>query len=130
MSLETGILDRLAADAGVSALVGTRLRHEFLDQDQPYPALRLIRISTATDYSLDMASPLSRVRLQVDCYADSFADVNSLANAVESSLVGFDYTVGTIVVRTMVLDNKILLGEKNGDQVIRRIALDFIAIHE
>ena len=128
MSLETAILDLLAADSAVFALTGDNLRHEWLEQDTPYPAVTITRISTAPEYDLAL-DPLNRVRIQVDCFAKSFDEVRELADAVIAELHGYNGAAGTFSIDSITLDNEVSLGEKDGDQVTRRVSLDFFVTY-
>jgi len=92
MSTEQTLYSTLKNDAGVSALVGTRIYPLLLPQNPTYPAITYQRISTRPVMTRT-GNGLDFVRMQIDCYADSYSGVKALAAAVEAAL-STDYELG------------------------------------
>lgn len=93
MTVEEAITDRLAADAGVSGFVATRVWQLKLPQNPALPAVLVQLISEPQDTHLrgTLAQTVSRV--QVDCYGrdtgtDPYEAVSNVAAAVNAALVG------------------------------------------
>jgi hypothetical protein len=128
VSLETEILNLLASDATVFGITGDNLRHEWVEKGVQLPALTITRISTLPEYDLMLAS-LHRVRIQIDCFADGFEEVRTMADAVTAVLHAYSGAAGTFQIDSIVLDNETSLGEKDGDKETRRISLDFFVTH-
>lgn len=93
MSVEEAIADRIAADAGVSALVGTRVWQLKFPQNPAMPAVLVQQISEPQDTHLRGAMSQTVARVQVDCYGrdtgtDPYNAVSDVAAAVNAALVG------------------------------------------
>jgi len=73
---------RLAADAGVTALVSARLFPNKLPQATTLPAVVLSVISDVPSESLDGFVGLRRARLQVDAYDRTYDGAQALADAI------------------------------------------------
>lgn len=96
MSLETELRARLAADAGVSALVAARIYPLRLPQTPVYPALTYRRVSGLGVHNLSGAAGRGRSRIQVDCWAETYLGAQALAAAARASLDGFNGTLVTL----------------------------------
>lgn len=125
MSLEAEILNLLAADAPVAAIVGNRLRLEWLDQNTTQPAIALTRISGGREPGLNPANYFSRARVQIDCQAATYETTKTLAAAVVSVLHGYNGPAGAYQIDSITLDNETDLGVQAGDYQSRRVMLDF-----
>jgi hypothetical protein len=79
----------LLADSGVSSLAGSRVNWGAHPQGQPYPASVLTTISEDEGYTLDGPDGVTRSRVQIDCYADGYAEAKQLSRAVRSLLSGY-----------------------------------------
>ena len=65
----------------------------------------------------------------MDCFANTYSDVKDLAEAVTDVLHGFKGTAGPYTIETAIQENELDLGEKEGDESTRRVALDFSFIY-
>ncbi len=95
MAIEGEIITRLLADGTVSGIVSTRGYGQRVPQGETVPYFVLRRISEVGFHAHD--GPLSdrTVRLQIDSVDDDHADAETLADAIESSLDGFQGTITT-----------------------------------
>lgn len=82
MSLETELYARLAAHAGVSALVNTRIWPETMQQNTTLPALCYQRISSVRSSSFGIDTGDLRARVQIDCWSDQKPGESGSADAV------------------------------------------------
>ncbi len=84
------IHDILAADGGVTALVGQRISPITNAQDTPLPFITLQRVSLSPANHLTGHGYMDANRVQVDSCALSFVDVTTLANAVRAAMDAAD----------------------------------------
>ena len=125
MSLETGLYTALTGDAGVSALVGTRIYPEIMPQGVTYPAISYQRISTTRTNMLSGVDDFTQVRVQVDCWDDSYSGVKALSAAVKSAIDGVT-ALGTEAVHHCFMDSERDLSQFDGDREDRRVSMDFM----
>lgn len=87
--MEEDLRALLLADAGVTALVPTASinwrRHP---QGAALPAIVLRVVNDSPDYVLSDTTDLSSARVQVDCWALSYAQAKAVSRAVLASLSG------------------------------------------
>lgn len=82
MGLESS-LHKIIIDApSFGALAGTRLYPVLLPEDATLPAATYQRISTTREYATTGPVALNRVRIQLDCWADTYAEVKQLQTAI------------------------------------------------
>ena len=118
MSLENQLLEILAGDDAVFALAGDNLRQEWRDQNDRSTGATITRISDAAEYELNLgATAFERSRVFDVC--------SDLADAVRSALHGYSGTAGAYTIDSITFENRVSLGEQDGDRVQRRISLDF-----
>ena len=67
---------------------GFRIHHGRMPEGQLEPSVVFNRISETTDYTMDGDSGLSQVRMQIDAWATTSDEANSLAGAVYDRLTG------------------------------------------
>lgn len=82
----TALRARLIADAGVSALVGTRIFPMIRPQDSALPAVRYQVISDPRPEHLKGYDGARSSRVQYDCFAETYLGARALANAVIAAL--------------------------------------------
>ena len=128
--MEEAIIARLLADAGVAAIVGTRVFPGMRPQGSALPAAVLNRISGGPLYADDGEVGLEQARIQIDCWADTYTAAKKLARAVTACLSAFDGTVGTTTFEFIELDIERDLQEGGGDAASYpfRTALDFLCL--
>lgn len=85
--MEQALRARALADAGVEAIVGTRVDWGMRNQADPLPAVTLQIISDDRPQHLKGFQPLRMTRVQATCWADEFADAKALAEALIAALV-------------------------------------------
>jgi hypothetical protein len=93
--IDQGLYQRLTADAGVSALVATRVYPQLLPQDPGLPALTYRLVSGPRDETHDGPSDLTLARFEVRCWVSrkpnegGYRQARSLAAKVTAALDGF-----------------------------------------
>lgn len=95
--IEKSLRGALLANATVAVMVGTRIYPMILPQARawPGPSLTFQRISTTSPVALTGETGPERMRVQIDCWDDSWTGVRALAIAVKSVLQGFSGAAGS-----------------------------------
>ena len=129
MSMKTSLITYLTADAGVSALVGSRVGfgHASHGDDLPY----VIAQQVSRDDKRHMAAATGKAiaRFQFDCYAVLPDDAHAVGDALRTALHGFRGSMGDVFVSSCSLENEIdgfddpSGGEQDG---INRVSQDYI----
>ena len=119
------IVTLLEASAAVTALVGDRITPEWRKQGDPLPALTVAEVSAVRSDELLAAFSLTASRIQVDCWAGSYAQAKALSRAVRDTLDQQSGIIAGVQVERISLSDFRDLGEKTGDKSIRRVSLDF-----
>lgn len=129
-NIRAGLRAHLVADAGVTAEVGTRVYPEMMPQNPTLPALTYQQVSQQNvDETLQGSSQLGVARFQISCYAEKYIDADSAARAVDAAMQDFAGTMGSVTVYGVERDNIIDLGEQDGDNITRRVLLDYSIFH-
>lgn len=129
MSLQTSLKAFLSADAGVSALVGSRI-YPLVIPDQVYDAATLRPCLVYAIQSVDRTKTfcgtvaLQRVTVSVDCYAKVYVDAHALATAVETALLDFVGPMGDVTISDIASENKFDLTDL--EPGLFRVALSFV----
>ena len=85
MAVKT-VIDILLADATVSGFVGTRISPLTRAQDLALSAITVQRISTVPQNHLRGFGNLDGNRVQVDCWASTYAGARDLAEACRTAI--------------------------------------------
>jgi hypothetical protein len=88
MSVETVLRALLVADGGVSALVGTRIAADRIEQGASRPFVVFSRTATAPITAVDGALLISQVSIDVQCWADTRLQADAVADAVSAAVRG------------------------------------------
>lgn len=135
MRVEQGMVAALVADATVGSVAGDRIYHMQAPQEATTPYVTYQRVGTGRSTILDGVDTLTDVRVQVNCWADSTADVKALADAVRGVLDDVKGDLGGLSPRVQVqfgrFESEYDLIDVAGDYERRRIILDFVfTLHE
>lgn len=125
----------IKADAGISALVGSRVFSDYLPQGKSMPAIVYTVISATPAQTLSSTpSSFSSDRIQVDCYATSRSGANTLAESVRIRMQNTIGDVGDSTVSAIALENGPYFGfdpaEAGTDQRRFITSLDFFVHHQ
>ena len=94
--MESSLIAKLLATAGVTNLVSTRINWSRRPQGSALPAIVLHRIDGTPDVHHGGASGLVVSRVQVDCWAASYGSAKAAARAVETAVTAQTFTQGAI----------------------------------
>ena len=101
------LIDYLLADSTLAALVSGRIYPETLKKGAAVPAVTLSQISGAPLYADDGETGLVNERVQIDCWAETYAAARAAANAVKGRLSAVaDVTQGDTTFILVMLDNE------------------------
>ena len=92
--MESALIAKLLASAGVTALVSTRINWKERPQGSALPAIVLHKPSRLPDYHHAGPSGLVSTRVQVNCLATSYGASVAIARAVEVAVCGYSFTQG------------------------------------
>lgn len=70
----------------LSALAGGRVYPDILPQNVTLPAITFFRVSGRHEVSMGGSSGLDNLRVQVDCWASSRSDADTLAESVRTAM--------------------------------------------
>lgn len=86
-NLAAGLFSALTADAGIAALIGTRVYPVMLPENPTLPALIYKFVGGRSTPTLT-TSGMQRSRLEIDCYGATYDDASALRSAVIAALNG------------------------------------------
>lgn len=107
MRAEKALTTLLAADSGVSALVGTRIYGSAPPENTPAPLIVYRKLSAARTPTLSIGT-LAEVdaRIEVLCIATSYAQLKTLAEAVRTALAYQRGTLAGVDVLDITIDDE------------------------
>lgn len=94
-----GFITLMTDDAGVNALVGTKIYKSVLPRGYTLPSIAIHRYGGTKDYEFDGPVATREDQIQVDCYASDPESAQQVAEAVRALLVPY---VGTLPDGTVV----------------------------
>ena len=103
MTIHSALYRLLTSNGAVAALVGDRVYPMQAPQDTAYPLIVFSTIVELRAPTLAGASGAVNPKIQVDCWAESNEDADSLSDAVRLALDGYRGTVGSVVIRACAL---------------------------
>jgi hypothetical protein len=126
VSLERGLVAHLKAAPAVAALVGERIYHERLPQKPTYPAITYARTSTDRYMTLQGPANISQVRIGLDCWASTAAELDALSTAVRAAVAGVTGTLGPTSIQHCTYETEADLSEFDGDRADRRVSFELV----
>jgi hypothetical protein len=127
--MEEQLKNFLLADVNLNSLIGTKVNWNTRPQDDVVPGIVLTKVSKSTDYHMAGPSGLANARIQIDCWADTFASVMSIARAVRDALSGASFSQNDVDIQGAFLDNERHFFEDEDAERFHRVSLDFIIWH-
>lgn len=105
-SVEAAIVAALKANAGVSALAGTRVFIEGAQQGGTYPFVTVQRISTPTASHLNGASNLDWPRIQIDAWSQVALEALNTSEAIRSALDCIEINISGVIFTATFQDQR------------------------
>ena len=125
--LEEAVYSRLTGNAGVSALVSTRVYPNKIPQEAALPAVAYQRISARRVKAHAAPTGLARVRVQVTCVSRSYSEVKALAAAVRTAMQGVMGSVGGVTLQGSWLETD---ADEYGDaETLHSVRQDYMIWH-
>ena len=112
---EQGLYSMLAGNSP-QTLAGTRI-YPRLPEGVSYPAILYTRLATDRVQAIDGNVGVTEAVVSIDCVAESYSDVKSLADEVRVILHGYRGAWSTLTCRNCVLENETDSYEQDGDRV-------------
>jgi len=104
--MESSLIAKLLATAGVTALVSTRVNWSRRPQGEPLPAVVLHVIDRIPDVTHGGRSGLLVSRVQCDCWGETFGSAKAVARAVEEALTAQTFTQGAVRFDAILIDSE------------------------
>ncbi len=104
--IRAGLRTFLLADVAIAAVVTARVYPVRLPQGIKDASIVYSRISAQGDHHMQGPSGLARVRMQIDCYAQTAAAANSLANLVKEAIDGHSGSMGSVPVQGVFFESE------------------------
>jgi hypothetical protein len=120
-SIETALFKLLQDDAAVGALIADRIYPIWVPQGRAMPAVTYNQLAGGRDQMLSGPSGFVSAVFEFSCWAESYGQTRSVADAVRQALDGFDGTSDTIVIQSVQLqdENDIPAAEDGIDRLRR-----------
>jgi hypothetical protein len=128
MTIEEGLVAFLLAQSGITTLIGTRIMPAPLRQNVQLPAISYQLISVRDDVLHDGPQGLPDTRIQLDCWADTYAGAKTLAATVKTAVHGYKGTMGTVSVQRAKVENVVDGFEPNTGR--QRVIMDVLLMYQ
>lgn len=131
MRAEKVVVDLLKADAGVTALVGSRIHPGRLPQNTAFPAIsyELVSGTEVPSVNAQAGGVLVRSRVQVNVLAKTYAETKSVHEAVRKALQFKRGDFGTVHVVSITRDG-IGSDERDDDVGLFWQSVDYLLVHD
>ena len=126
--IESALYSILTADSTVSGLISTRVYPIKLPQSPTFPAVTYQRVSTPRVRSTTGPSGLAHPSIQIDCWAETYTGVKSLAEAAREAVDGYSGTVGGVAIAGIIVASENDFFEPEVE--IYRVTMDITIWHE
>ncbi len=126
--IEEALVTRLESQAGLTALVGTRMFPERLPQEPTYPAIAVSRITSERPHALEGSSGLVGAMFQFDVFGKTYAAAKAVVEQLRLALDSFSGTVDGIVIQEVSFESDADVNEHRDTEPtspLRHIAADF-----
>lgn len=129
--MEEALIAYLKANAGVAAVVGTRVTAGERKQGGDLPAIVFHLIGSDPHYADQGTTGLVDSLIQFDCWGETYADAKRAARAVKAALQDFEGTTGGVEFQAVFLENEqdFPPSGNNQSEYLHRTKLDFNPWH-
>lgn len=103
---EKALYAKLIADSAVTSLIDSRLYPLYPQEEPTYPFAVYTRANTEPLYSLDGRERPFRIDIQVDVWANDYASLKAITQAIEESLDQYRGTIAGITVQLIEAGDK------------------------
>lgn len=116
--IEAALYALLAADAGVSALVGTRIYPAVIPEGTTGDAVRYQLISDVPYPVMGQNSGLAKARIQVEAQAATYAAAATLRDALRTALTRFRGATGGVTVQDVFRESGLALYDDTAQRYV------------
>jgi hypothetical protein len=127
--MEEALRAYLIADTALSALISTRLAWGVNDQGGAMPRVTLQVISGSPEYSDEGESGISENRVQVDCFASTYASAKAVARAISARISGASFTQGSVRFNIFIDSERDDAEAFDGGREVHRVSMDLMVWH-
>lgn len=129
--MEEALATLLLGTSAIASLIGNRLTWLVRVQNSPLPSLVLNVISNVPEYSDEGDAGLKQARVQIDCWALTYASAKALARAVKARLSGMRETASGVEFSAAWVDlEQDLFDTGAAGQSLYRVSLDILITHD
>ena len=126
--IEAALFAVVTGDAGVAALIGTRLYPGHLPQNPTYEAMTYRRVNTGRPHAHDGPGDLAKARFQFSCFGATYSAARTLANTLRTAIDGYKGTVaGVRIDGILFIDEQDAYEDETG---VYMLPIDFRVIHK
>ena len=117
----------ILAQTGITSLIDRRFFYDYLPQGTKYPAIVGLNISDVKLHTLTEQLPLEQPMIQFTAYAETKAEVQSIASQLKTALSDYQGTLSGIEVDYIKLANELSTVEilADGTTKINMIDLEY-----
>lgn len=126
--IEDALYSHLSGHAGLTALVSARIYPMVLPQNPSYPAVTYKKISGPRETSKAGPSGTVRARMQIDCWAESYAAAKQVAKQVRLAMATFSGLIADVTINKTTQQNDLDVYEP--EDSVYHDSLDFIVRHK
>jgi uncharacterized protein DUF3168 len=119
--IEASLETYLKNNAGIAALVASRIYPQLIPENPTYPAISYEKTSGEHERSLTGSSGLAMADFELECWAKTYGGAKSVADAVRNALDGFSGMMGTDAVSEVHLDSDSDLFEISAGNEMQRL---------
>ena len=127
--IRSSLRQYLAAQSEITALVSTRIYPVFAPESATFPAIIYARKSGGHDHNLHSATGSAMPAFELTCLAPTYEQVDQLAEVIRQKMQGFRGPMGSVNVRSVILDDEADgfedLGEAASDRLVYSITLTY-----
>ena len=128
MAIGANLRTFLLADSGIAAAVESRVYPIRLPQAPGMPAVTYFKVSGLRHYGTAGPEGLSRPRIQIDCWARTYAAALSVAELVRQRLEGYSGAMGSATIQGVFFENEQEFFEAEPE--LYRVSRDYMVFFE
>jgi len=123
MSVGSAIYSLLNGNGTVAGLVGTKIYPNYAPQSTVMPMLVYVVLSSDPEDTKDLTGDVEDIRVQINILTRSYAEIETIYDAVKSVLNRYSGTSGSIKFQTITYDGHLDVPSELDD--IYQRAMDF-----
>jgi len=127
--MEEALIAYLLSYVGLTSLVGSRVRPVIAKQGEGFPSVVVTTVSHLPEYVTQGAVSLADSRVQVDCYAETFAGSKAVARAIKLRLSGQRFTSGGVEFQQCAVIAERSSYQDSAEVKLHRTSIDFRVWH-